>query len=242
MAKNAEMTRKDMKEPDQFQVVAGEAATWLTGHKQKALLIGGLAAAAVLVAFIVSAVRDRSAAAAGALLAEVYQAAGGEISTVPLPGVPGPFYPSDQARQQAVLEAAGKVLAQYPTSRAAVAATLAKGDAHLRRGEWDAAASAYQAYLTAATRDDAFRFGALEGLALVAEGQGQTDAALAAWARLASEVPGQSDRADLAKARLLAAGGKTAEARQVLAGFSEAHKGSPLASEATDLLAKLGGK
>jgi hypothetical protein len=55
-------------------------------------------------------------------------------------------------------------------------------------------------------------------------------------------VPGLADRADLAKARLLAAAGKKDEARQLLAGFGEAHKGSALSGEASERLARLGAK
>jgi tetratricopeptide (TPR) repeat protein len=242
MSKSGELTRKDMKEPDQFQVVAGQAASWLKGHGRPALVAGGVTVLVLVVALVITSLRERSAAAAGALLSDVYKAAGGEISSIPLPGLPGPFFATDAARQKAVLEAAAKVLAQYPATRAAAMASLAKGDAHLRLGEWDAAASAYQGYLAAAGKDDPFRFGALEGLALVAEAKGGPDGALAAWARLAAEVPAQSDRADLEKARVLAAAGKMAEARQLLTAFGEAHKGSPLAGEAAERLSKLGGK
>jgi tetratricopeptide (TPR) repeat protein len=133
-------------------------------------------------------------------------------------------------------------MASAGSTRAGALAALAKGDAHLKLGEWDAAAAAYQAYLAAAPRADAFRFGALEGLALVEEGKGNADAAVAAYARLSAEVPAQSDRADLAKARVLSAAGKKDEARKLLATFAETHKASPLAGEASDRLAKLGGK
>jgi len=240
MSKNAELSRKDMKEPDQFQVVAGEAASWLTGHRRTAVLVGGGAVAALVVALVVASVRERSAQQAGGALAEVYKVAGAELSSVPLPGASGPFYADDTARQKAVVEAASRAVAAGGSAGAL--ASLAKGDAHLKLGEWDAAGAAYQAYLAAAPKDDAFRFGALEGLALVEEGKGQPDAALAAYARLAAEVPGQADRADLSRARLLAAAGKKDEARQLLAAFGEAHKGSPLASEASDRLSRLGGK
>jgi len=239
---SAELTRKDMKEPDQFQVAAGEAASWLKGHRRTALVLGSVTAVVLVVALVVSGVSERRAAAAGALLADVYRAAGGEISSVPLPGVPGPIFPDDAARQRAVIEAAGKLLAEYPGSPSAAPAALAKGDAQLRLGEWDAATASYQAYLGAADKGDAFRFGALEGLALAAEGKGNTEGALAGWARLAAEIPAQADRADLAKARLLAASGKVAEARQLLDGFAEGHKGSPLVPEAAELLSRLGGK
>lgn len=242
MSKNAELSRKDMKEPDQFQAAAGEAATWLTGHRRQAVLVGGAAVAVLLVALVVSGLRERSAAASGGALAAVYKAAGAEVSPVAVPGVPGPVFATEAERQKAVVDAAGKAVAEAGSSRAGALAALAKGDAHLKLGEWDAAAAAYQAYLAAAPRDDSFRFGALEGLALVEEGKGNADAAVAAYTRLATEVPAQADRADLAKARLLAAAGKKDEARKLLAGFAEAHKGSALAGEASERLSRLGGK
>ena len=195
----------------------------------------------LVAALVFMAGRERRQAGAAALLSEVYRTAGGEISAVPLPGVPGPFFPSDAERQKAVAQAADKVLAEYPGTSQAALAALAKGDAHLRLGEFDAAATAYQVYLSTAKRSDSFRFAALEGLALAAEGKGDVEGALAGWTRLATEVPAQADRADLEKARLLAASGKVDEARTLLASFADVHKASALTGEAAERLAKLGG-
>jgi len=159
---------------------------------------------------------------------------------VPLPGVPGPFYPSDAARQKAVALAAEKLLAEFPGTSQASLAALAKGDALLRLGQFEPAATAYQAYLATARRNDSFRFSALEGLALAAEGKGDSEGALAGWTRLGAEVPAQADRADLEKARLLAASGKVEDARNLLSSFADVHKGSMLTGEAAERLAKLG--
>jgi tetratricopeptide (TPR) repeat protein len=240
MSKSAELTRKDMKEPDKFQVAAGEAASWLTGHRRTAVLTGGVVVVALLVIVTVTTYREHQAALAGDLLSEVYRAADGQLSPVPLPGQPGPFFADEAARQQAVIAAAVKVLAAVPSTHAAALASVAKGDAHLKLGELDQAAAAYQAYLSSAPKEDSFRLGALSGLAVVEEGKGNADGALAAWTRLGVEVPAQADRADLEKARLLAAAGKAAEAKVLLAGFAEAHKGSTLVAEAQDRLARLG--
>jgi tetratricopeptide (TPR) repeat protein len=242
MSKSAELTRKEIKQPDQFQAAAGEAASWLTGHRRTALIAGVLAVVVLIVAVTVAAYRERRLAGAAALLSDVYRTAGGEVSAVPLPGVPGPFFPSDAARQKAVAQAAEKVLAEYPGTSQAALAALAKGDAHLRLGEFDAALAAYQVYLSSAKRNDSFRFSALEGLALAAEGKGDAAGALAGWIRLGAEVPGQADRADLERARLLAATGKVDEARTLLISFSDTHKSSMLSGEAAERLAKLGGK
>ena len=240
MSKSAELSRKEMKQPDQFQVVAGEAASWLTGHRRLAVISGGAAAVVLLAAIAFLSIRDRRSAGAAALLSEIYRTAGAEISTVPLPGVPGPFYPSDAARQKAVALAAEKLLAEFPGTSQASLAALAKGDALLRLGQFEPAAAAYQAYLATARRNDSFRFSALEGLALAAEGKGDSEGALAGWTRLGTEVPAQVDRADLEKARLLAASGKVEEARNLLSSFADVHKGSMLTGEAAERLAKLG--
>jgi tetratricopeptide (TPR) repeat protein len=242
MSKSSELSRKEIKQPDQFQVVAGEAASWLTGHRRQSIIIVGAVAVALLGALAVSAWRDRHASAAASLLSEVYRTAGGEISAVPLPGVPGPFFPTDAARQEAVAVAAEKVLASYPGTSQGALAALALGDARLRLGQFDAAAGAYQVYLSTAKRTDSFRFSALEGLALAAEGKGDPAGALAAWIRLGTEVPAQADRADLERARLLAATGKVDEARALLTAFSDKHKMSMLSGDAAERLAKLGGR
>ena len=245
MSKSAELSRKEMKQPDQFQVVAGEAASWLTGHRRLAVIGGGVAAVVLLAAIAFLSIRDRRSAGAAALLSEIYRTAGAEISTVPLPGVPGPFYPSDAARQKAVALAAEKLLAEFPGTSQASLAALAKGDALLRLGQFEPAAAAYQAYLATARRNDSFRFPSSaekrkESLRRAAEGKGDSEGALAGWTRLGAEVPAQADRADLEKARLLAASGKVEEARSLLSSFADVHKGSMLTGEAAERLAKLG--
>jgi tetratricopeptide (TPR) repeat protein len=242
MSKSAELSRKEMKQPDQFQVVAGEAASWLTGHRRTAVIVAGGLAVALVAGVAIMTWRERRSAGAAALLSDVYRAAGGELSPVPLPGVPGPFFASDLARQKAVVQAADKVLQEYAGTSQATLAALARGDAQLRLGEHAAAVASYQAYLAAARRTDSFRFSALEGLALAAEGQGDVPGALAAWTRFGAEVPLQSDRADLERARLLAASGQVEEARTLLMSFPDAHKKSQLTGDAAERLARLGGR
>jgi tetratricopeptide (TPR) repeat protein len=242
MSKSAELSRKEMKGPDQFQVAAGEAATWLTGHRRQAIAAGVVVVVLAVVAVLVSWNSERKHAGAAALLSEVYRAAGGEVSAVPLPGLPGPFFTTDELRQRAVIDAAGKLLNEYPGTRPSALAALAKGDAHLRLGELDQAAAAYQLYLTTARANDSFRFSALQGQALVAEGKGDLQGALDGWSKLGGEVPAMADRADLERARLLVALNRDDDARRLLEGFSAVHKNSPLSGEAAERLARLGGR
>lgn len=242
MTKHEVLSRKDMKEPDKFQAAAGQAAGWLASRKRQVLLAGAVALGVVLLLAVVLGVRQSRAAAAGEAVSRLLESASGTISAVPLPGDPGPFYPTEEARQRAVVAAADSVLAEHGGADAAKLALLAKGDAHLKLREWDQAKGAYERFLAEAAREDSLRFGAIEGLALVAEGQGNLDAAAEAYARLAKEAPAFADRADLERARVLAQAGETDEARTILSAFGEAHKDSILTPQASERLARLGGK
>jgi tetratricopeptide (TPR) repeat protein len=239
---DAVITRKDMKEPDKFQQAATQAASWIAARKRRVVAVGAIAVGALVLVAIAAAVQGRREERAGMAAADLLATMGGEISSVPLPGLPGPFYPSEEARQRAIVAAADQVLADHGGTGAAVLAALAKGDAHLRLKEWDAAKAAYERFLAGAEKDDSLRFGALEGIALAEEGKGSLDAAALAFERLGREAPAFSDRADLERARVLEAAGKPAEAKDLLGAFSEKHKESQLTAEATERLARLGGK
>lgn len=240
MSNEEVLTRKDMKQPDKFQEVAKGAMDWISGHKKNARLISIVVAVAVLVVVVAMLALGSRAEKAGALTYEVLRAAGGEISAVPLPGVSGPFYASDADRQKAVITAADRALAEYPSTAAGHLALLMKADAQLKLGEADAAVASYQRYLSETSTDGALRFGALEGIALAKESAGKLDEAAAAWERAGREAPAWSDHADLERARVLAAAGKVADARKLLEGFPKSHEGSTLATDAADQLARLG--
>jgi tetratricopeptide (TPR) repeat protein len=240
MSKTEAITRKDMKEPDKFQQAATQAAGWVAARRRHLVLGGAVVVAAVVLLAILSAVNTGREERAGAAAADLLATVGGEISSVPLPGLPGPVFPTEEARQRAVVEAARKVLAAHEGTGAARLAALALGDAHLRLREWEEARAAYERFLAAAPKDDSLRFGALEGIALVEEGKGNLDAAAQAYERLGREAPAFADRADLERARVLAQAGKPDEARKLLQGFSDRHKQSLLGPESSERLARLG--
>jgi tetratricopeptide (TPR) repeat protein len=240
MSKPGEMTRKDMKEPDPFQVVARRAAGWMGAHRQQVTLLGVATLVLVVAIGAVSVIQSSRAGHAGAEGVALLAAVGGHISTVPLPGVSGPFFPSDEARQKAVIVEADRLLADFPASGPAKLALLAKGDAHFRLGEREPARQAYERFLAETDTRDSLRFGALEGLALLAEAHQDLEAAAHGWERLGKEAPAFADRADLEAARVYARAGKVAEAKGILTGFGDRHPGSVLAVEASRRLAALG--
>ncbi len=242
MSKTDAISRKDMKEPDKFQQAATQAAGWVSRRRKHVVAVGAIVVGAVVLLAVLAAVTAGREERAGLAAADLLHTMSGEISAVPLPGLPGPFFPDEQAKQKAVADAAQKVLAAHPGTSAANLAALALGDAQTKLHAWDDAKAAYERYLSAAPKGDSLRFGALEGIAIAEEAKGNLDAAAAAYERLAREVPAFSDRADLERARILALAGKPADAKAILAAFGERHKESLLTSDAAERLARLGGK
>jgi tetratricopeptide (TPR) repeat protein len=242
MSKTDVISRKDMKEPDKFQQAATEAAGWISRRRKHVVLAGAIVVGLVVLIAVLQAVNTGREERAGAAASDLLSTMAGEISAVPLPGLPGPFFPTEEARQRAVVDAAQKVVAAHPGTSAAAMATLALGDAQYRLRAYDDAKAAYERYLAAASKDDSLRFGALEGIGLAEEAKGNLDGAVAAYERLGREVPSFSDRADLERARVLARAGKTADAKAILSTFGEQHKESLLTADASERLARLGGK
>lgn len=241
MSKTAqhELTRKEMKGPDKFQVAATQAAGWAAGHRTQ-LVIALVALVAVIVAvFAILAARESSRARAGGLLYRTLHAASGEVSPIPLPGVAVPLYKTNAERQQAIAAAAQKVRQEHGSTRAGTTAALAEADARFHLGEWDAALAAYRAFLDGAPADDSLRFAALEGIARVHEAKNDLAGAATAWEKV-GEVKFYADRAALERARVLERAGKVDEAKKVLAAFPEQFKESPLRAAAEQQLARLG--
>lgn len=236
-----EITRKEMKGPDRFQVAAGQAVEWATGKKKQILAAAGAVAALGLAVVAVNAWRESSRGKAGTELYRTLEAAEGQIAAVSLPGVQRQSYASAADRAQAVVAAAEKARRAHPGSRAAATAALASGDARLELREWDAALADFRAYLSETPPSDALRFSALDGIARALEGKGDLAAAADAWQR-AGEVAFFKDRAALERARVLARAGKGDEAKKLLQAFPEEHKDSPLKGEAEQRLQRLGGK
>ena len=239
MSKTAhELTRKEMKGPDKFQLAASEAAGWVTQHRN--LIVGGVVLLAVLVVgtVLVGSYLEGEKTKAGGLLYRALDAASGEVSAVPLPNFDRPLFKTAEEKQKAVVDAAQQVQQRYGGTRPATTAALVEGDARLALREWDLAIAAYQRYLSSAPADDSLRFGAIDGLARAQEAKGDLDAAARTYEQGAA-IEFYKDRAALERARVLARAGKKDEARKALEGVA---KESPVFPEAQERLATLGAK
>jgi tetratricopeptide (TPR) repeat protein len=240
MAHNAsELTRKEMKAPDAFQQTAGKAAGWVTTHQKQIVWVVVGAVGVLALALGGNAWLDSRKVAAGGALYEVLNDADGQVSSVPLPGVGAPIFPTTEAQQRAVLARVDDLRRNFGSSEAAHTAGLAAGAAQLRLGAYDAAISEYESYLSRAKTGDSLAFLALEGLAFAKEAKGDVAGAIAAFDREQKEIPARADRAALEKARLLVRSGKADEARKVLQAYPQDFKDSPLRPDAEKMLASL---
>ena len=238
----AELTRKDMKAPDEFQVAAGKAATWVSG-KQKAI-VGAVVAALVAVAIVIGGMGwwdSRQGARQGACCTGPSTTPTARSPASPLPGVTVPFFPTDDAQYRAVLARADEIRKSYPSTEAARTAALASAAANLRLAAFDQAIADYESYLANAPPKDSLAFVAIEGIARAKEAKGDTAGALSAFERLQTQSPARADRASLERSRILARSGKPDEARTLLQSFPQDFKESQLRPEADKQLAALGG-
>ena len=241
MSKNAELTRKEMKAPDAFQAAAGQAAGFVAGH-QKQIVVAVVAALGLFALAVgVSSLLESRRQAAGAMLFQVLDDADAQISSVPLPGMTGPVFPSVDAQQRSVVARAAELRKAHPSSEAARTAGFVSGAAQLRLGSWDAALADFESYLASAGAKDSLAFAAAEGVARAKEGKGDLAGALAALERVPALAPAFADRAALDRARLLARQGKAEEARKILQAFPQDFKESQLRPEAEQLLGRVAG-
>jgi tetratricopeptide (TPR) repeat protein len=205
--------RKQLKRPDEFQVVAGRAMGYLVAHKGPVL--GALAAvvAAALIAWGVAAWRGSREAKAGAELAEALELQSRQVASEG-PSQPGQeTFPSKDEREKAVIAALEKVRADHGGSTAAQTALAEIGFHKLKAGDGTGAQKDLQDFLSAAGRNHPLRPFAQESLGYALEAQGKLDEAKAAFEKLRDlDLPA---RADFQSARLALVQGKP-EARQQL--------------------------
>jgi tetratricopeptide (TPR) repeat protein len=242
MANPSALSRKDMREPDRFQVVANQAANWLAARKKLVALVGAIAVLVVIAVGAGIAIQSSRLEQSGKATAGLLTLATAPITETVPAGVTEKTFATEEAKNKALVAEADKVLASSGVSQGTLLAVLVKADAHLGLKEWDAASAAYNRYLADAPKDDSLRFLALENLGLVAEEKGDLAAALQAYERMARDAAAYADRADLDRARVLAKQGKAADARQLLTKFPENHPKSTLSREAAQQLQQLGAK
>jgi hypothetical protein len=219
------LDRKQLRKPDEFQVVAGKVMTWMAARQKQ--VIGALLAvvAVVLAAWGLAAYRASRDSKAGTALAEALElqsrpiASGGAVE----PGQQA--FPNQEERQKAVIAALDKVRSQYGRTAAGQTALAQLGFQRLKAGDAAGAQKDLQDFLSSAAKTHPLRPFAQESLGYALEAQNKLDEARAAFEKLRElDLPGV---ADLQVARLAVVQGKV-DAKQQLERVAKEYAKDPL--------------
>jgi hypothetical protein len=221
--------RKQLKKPDEFQLIAGKAMEWLRAHQKKVVAVGGTVVVAVLLAWGLMLWRSSRETKAGAALAEAL-----ELQSRPLageaPAQPGvQTFPSKEERDKAVLAALEKVRSEHRATTAALTAQAEIGFRKLKAGDAAGAQKDLEEFLKAAAKEHPLRMFAQESLGYAFEKQNKLDEARAAFEKL--REAGAPERADLHAARLALLQGKP-DAKAQLEKVAKDYAKDPVAQEA----------
>ena len=197
-ANHYKVSRKALREPDEFQTLTAQAADWVRDNQSLVISVvaGAVAIGAVIVALNWNSQRQANAAA------------------IQLQTAQGLFVAKSYAQAAAEFAA---VTSAYPRTPAGRIASLYRAHALAEQPDPTAAATAYAEYLASSPATDYLRQEALVGLAHAKEATNDLDGARDAY-RQATEIAGPfRTPSQLGLARLEDAAGHTEQARTLYA-------------------------
>jgi len=196
--KRIKIRRKDLRKPDEFETLTGQALDWAEKHRA---LVLGVAGALVLVAL------------AGLAIAR-WRAGRSEAAAVAFRAAQSQF---DAARYRDAAGAFAEVASGHPHTPFGRLAGLYRAHALARQGDAAGAATAYGEYLATSPDAEYLRQEALTGLARARESAGDTAGALEAYTQAGDlRGPYRTD-ALLGAARLHENAGHGDQARDIYA-------------------------
>jgi hypothetical protein len=198
--------RKQLKQPDEFQVLAGKAMQWVAVNQAR--VVGVLVALSViaLAAWAFAAYRSSREEKAGTALSEALELSSRPLASEATPGQPQDTFATKEDREKAVIAAMQKVRQDFGGSRAAQTAQAEIGFHEQAAFDNAAATKDLQEFLSSAGQNHPLRFAAQESLGYAFEAQGKLDDAKAAFDKLRDL--GMPSRADFQSARLALVQGK----------------------------------
>ncbi len=240
------LARRANKDTDAFADAMAPYLDWLESHWK--LVVSLLGAAVALTVGIAGGVslsgrRGREAAARlGLAYAQAMRPVVGSPEADQSDQPASDYFPTEEAKQKALVEAFAGVAKTDPGTMAATTAELSLGDTDWRLGKYGDALAAYRKYLAEAPADDTLRAFAVQGEAYTLLAQGKGDEAMAAAKSLADNPPGGfgRDLGLLAQARIAEQTGKPDAARAAWQKLSVDDPSSPAGREASKRLAALG--
>ena len=224
--------RKQLKQPDEFQQVAGKGMEWVAAHQKQVAMGVGAIALAVVLAWGLSSWRATREAKAGSDLSQALEIESRPIGAEAQPGQES--FPSKEERSKAALAALDKVRADHGGATAAQTAQAELGFLKLKSGDAAGAQKDLSDFLSGAGKDHPLRAFAQESLGYAYEAQGKLDDARAAFEKLREvDLPA---RADFQVARLALVQGKPDAKQQLEKVVREYPKETDVVREANERL------
>jgi tetratricopeptide (TPR) repeat protein len=175
MVKGKRITKKQLKEPDEFITLTERAFIFIREHSKK-VAGGGILFLVLILAFIVFQMWDKKkeeeaarefGVATGLYERGIAQAREGSIQG-----------------DKDILAKFDEVITRFPRTSSGRFSLLYKGNVYLKRGEFDEAIKAYTAFLDKSGKERLYRYFAWEGLGHAYEGKKDYAKALEAYQKI----------------------------------------------------------
>ena len=178
MTRIKKISKKKLKEPDEFVSVTEKAFLFLT-HHIKSIAAGGIVVLIILLAVFFyqrwEKKNEEEAYQKFSLAVEIYQM----VSSPSREGSPSEY--------KNVLEKFDEVITKFSRTFPGKTSFLYKGNIHLRLGEFEEATKSYQNFLQKAGKRKLYRLFAMEGLGYAYEGKKDYEKALQAYQKILEE-------------------------------------------------------
>jgi len=195
-AKRVKIRRKDLRQPDEFETLTGQAADWADTHRPQLIAI------AVAIALV----------AVGVLVVKRWRASERASAAADFRRAHALF---DNKKYDEATTAFNQLIVDYSRTPAGGLGRLYRAHAIARGGDAEEAATAYGEYLATSPESPYLRQEALVGLGYAKEATGDAAGAIDAYSQAAAiDGPFQQD-ASLAEARLHEAAGDAKRAQEI---------------------------
>jgi tetratricopeptide (TPR) repeat protein len=175
MARRMKITKKKLREPDEFISFTEQAYLFIARHL-KPIATGGIIFLIIVFAFLIfqrwEKKNEAEAAKELSLAVQVYQRVG------------SPYREGSPAEYKSLLERFDQVISKFPRTSSGKLSMLYRGNIHLRLTEFEEAIKDYQAFLQKAGKEKLYRLLATEGMGNAYEGMKNYEKALQAYQRI----------------------------------------------------------
>jgi tetratricopeptide (TPR) repeat protein len=175
MVKGKKITKKKLKEPDEFITFTERSFLFIKAHLRK------IAAAGIVLLVILLSValflmwekrKEAEASQKFGLATEIYQR------------VTSPSSEASATDYKSALEKFDEIVKSFPKTSAGRFSLLYEGNIHLRLGEYEEAVKAYSAFVEGGSKEKLYRYFAMEGLGHAYEGKKEYEKALQAYQKV----------------------------------------------------------